>query len=167
MATLRDIRQARQKEQIDEQEIETTAEDIETQEETIDESATIAALIHDQLSDIDTILASQEATDEDLERTASAIENLDKAVDMFEELSKPYSCGVVLRRIAECVNTGQPVDIEFADGDGVEITEEVAQIIANAHDQLNEKNQQKMLVMLSDSYESFEAVYQFCEKYQK
>jgi len=55
--------------------------------------------------------------------------------------------------------------MHLEDGNVVELTEEMTQAISETYDSLSDDNKNKFLEKLTESIESFEKVYEFCQQY--
>lgn len=55
--------------------------------------------------------------------------------------------------------------MHLEDGNVIELTEEMTQLISETYDSLSENNKNKFLEKLTESIESFEKVYEFCQQY--
>ena len=56
--------------------------------------------------------------------------------------------------------------MHLEDGNVIELTEEMTQLISETYDSLSENNKNKFLEKLTESIESFEKVYEFYQKYK-
>jgi len=55
--------------------------------------------------------------------------------------------------------------MHLEDGNAVELTEQMTQVISETYDSLSEDNKNKFLEKLTESIESFEKVYEFCQQH--
>ena len=55
--------------------------------------------------------------------------------------------------------------MHLEDGNAIELTEEMTQVISETYDSLSEDNKNKFLEKLTESIESFEKVYEFCQQH--
>ena len=55
--------------------------------------------------------------------------------------------------------------MHLEDGNVIELTEEMTQLISETYDSLSENNKNKFLEKLTESIESFEKVYEFCQQH--